>query len=230
MKKQLSIYIDETGDFGPYDSITKIYGVAFVLCEDMDKCEPYLSQFHRRLQNKEAGNFPIHVGPLIRREGPYSDLNHESRLLLFDTIYDLLIESPINVLHTMIRKSKKNSDAEMAKALSTLVRDNLDYLNLFEKIVIYYDNGQSQLRSLLLGIFSANFLNFEMVLARQSEHPFMQLADLVASLTLLEYKVKEGNLSKSENEFFAGRRKLKKVYLSALKIKELKKPDIIRQN
>ena len=60
-----------------------------------------------------------------------------------------------------------------------------------------------------------------MVLARQSEHPFMQLADLVASLALLNYKVREGNLSKSENEFFAGRRKLKKVYLSGLKIKAL---------
>ena len=131
MQKLLSIYIDETGDFGPYDSNTKIYGVAFVLCEDLEKCDPYLRKFHRRLKGKESGDFPIHVGPLIRREGPYSDLNHESRLLLFDAIYDLLIESPISVLHTMIRKSKKNSDAEMAKALSTLVRDNLDYLNLY---------------------------------------------------------------------------------------------------
>lgn len=58
-----------------------------------------------------------------------------------------------------------------------------------------------------------------MILARQSEHPFMQLADLVASLVLLDYKTKEGNLSTSESEFFAGRRKLKKVYLSALKKK-----------
>ena len=148
-------------------------------------------------------------------------MNHEDRLLLFDAIYDLFLESPINILHTMIRKSDKESDAEMAKALSNLVRDNLDYFNSFEKIAIYYDNGQSQLRSLLLGIFSANFLNFDMILAKQGEHPFMQLADLVASLTLLEYKIKEGNLSKSENEFFGGRRSLKKVYLSGLKIKAL---------
>ena len=221
MKKQLSIYIDETGDFGPYDSNTKIYGVGFVLCEDLDNCNPYLRQFHRRLKGKEAGEFPIHVGPLIRREGPYIDLIHEERLVLFDAIFDLLLESPISVLHTMIRKSEKEADMEMAKALSNLVRDNLEYFNSFESIVIYYDNGQSQLKSLLLGIFSANFLNFEMVLARQSEHPFMQLADLVASLALLNYKVREGNLSKSENEFFAGRRKLKKVYLSGLKIKAL---------
>lgn len=223
MKKQLSIYIDETGDFGPYDSITKIYGVGFVLCEDLDKCDPYLRKFYRRLQSKKACDFPIHVGPIIRREGPYSDLTHEERLLLFDVIYDLLLESPISILHTMVRKSEKETDIEMAKALSNLVRDNLEYFNSFEKIIIYYDNGQSQLKSLLLGIFSANFLNFEIVLARQSEHPFMQLADLVASLALLNYKIKDGNLSKSENEFFAGRRKLKKVYLSALKIKVLNK-------
>ena len=222
MNKQLSVYIDETGDFGPYDSITKIYGVAFVLCDDMSKCGPYLKRFYRRLQNKEAGNYPIHVGPLIRREGPYANLEQENRILLFDVLFDLLLESPVSILHTMIRKTEKESDVEMAKALSNLVKDNLQYLNSFEKIFIYYDNGQSQLRSLLLGVFSANFLNFEMVLAKQSEHAFMQLADLAASLTLLEYKVREGNLSKSENEFFAGRRKLKKVYLSGLRLKSLK--------
>lgn len=219
MTKELSIYIDETGDFGPYDSNTKIYGVAFVLCEDLDKCDPYLRKFYRRLKGKEAGDFPIHVGPLIRREGPYSGLNYESRLVLFDIIFDLLIDSPINVLATKVRKSDKSTDEEMAKALSKLIRDNIQYFESFDTINIYYDNGQSQLRSLLLGIFSANFLNFEMILARQSEHPFMQLADLAASLVLLDYKTKEGNLSTSESEFFAGRRKLKKVYLSALKKK-----------
>lgn len=171
------------------------------------------------MQNKEAGNFPIHVGPLIRREGPYKELDCESRLALFDTIFDLLLESPITILTTKVRKNNKSTDEEMAKALSLLIRDNLLHFESFDKINLYYDNGQSQLRSLLLGIFSANFLKFEMILARQSEHPFMQLADLVASLTLLEYKVREGNLSTSENEFFAGRRKLKKVYLPALKKK-----------
>ncbi len=90
MKKELSIYVDETGDFGPYDSNAKIYGVAFVLCEDLDKCDPYLRRFHRRLKGKEAGDFPIHVGPLIRREDPYSELNYESRLVLFDIILTYL--------------------------------------------------------------------------------------------------------------------------------------------
>ncbi|MBE6141463.1 MAG: DUF3800 domain-containing protein [Erysipelotrichaceae bacterium] len=222
MKKQLSIYIDETGDFGPYDSITKIYGVAFVLCEDLEKCDSYLRSFFRRLQNKECGNFPIHVGPLIRREGPYSHLNYESRLVLFDTLFDLLLNSPISILDTKVKKSDKSTDEAMAKALSILIRDNIQYFHSFDKITIYYDNGQSQLRSLLLGIFSANFLNYEMVLARQSEHPFMQVADLAASLSLLDYKVHESNLSNSENEFFAGRRKLKKIYLACFNKKKLR--------
>ena len=222
MNKQLLIYIDETGDFGPFDSITKIYGVGFVLCEDLDKCDPYLRMFHRRVRNKEGGDFPIHVGPLIRREGPYKEMLYESRVALFDAIYDLMISSPISILDTMIRKSNKVADVEMAKAISCLINDNLDYFRSFEKINVYYDNGQSQLRSLLIGIFSANFLNFEMILARQSEHPFMQVADLAATLTLLDYKIKESNLSKSENEFFAGRRILKKVYLTSFRKKVLK--------
>lgn len=68
-------------------------------------------------------------------------------------------------------------------------------------------------------IFNAYFLDFEMVLALQSEHPFMQIADLFATLSLLEYKVKEGSLSTSENVFFGERRMLKRTYLGILKIK-----------
>ena len=49
-----------------------------------------------------------------------------------------------------------------------------------------------------------------------------ETGDLVATLTLLDYKVKEGHLSKSENEFFAGRRNLKKVYLNSFRKKLLK--------
>ena len=107
MKKQLSIYIDETGDFGPLDSITKIYGVAFVLCDDFDNCNPYLKMFERRLKNKEGGEYPIHVGPLIRGETPYKGMLRDSTLILFDAIYDLLLNSPINLLNSMIRKSEK---------------------------------------------------------------------------------------------------------------------------
>lgn len=220
--KILSIYVDETGDFGPYNSKTPIYGVSFVLCENLDKCCCYLEKFNKRIKNKKQGDFALHAGPLIRNEGPYEGLIREDRVALFDIGYDLLLESPIKLLTTSIRKNEtKITEQEIAKCISKAIFENLSFFRSFDEINIYYDNGQTQLRSLILGIFSANFLNFNLILAKQNEHPFMQLADVCSTLLLLDFKVREGNLTKSENEFFGGRRNLKKVYLSSFKKKML---------
>lgn len=74
---------------------------------------------------------------------------------------------------------------------------------------------------MLAGIFNAYFLNFKMILALQSEQPLLQVADLMVTLTLLDYKVREFHLTHSEDVFFGGRRMLKKTYLGILKKKVL---------
>lgn len=220
--KILSIYVDETGDFGPYNSNTPIYGVSFVLCGDLDRCGCYLEKFNRRIKNKKQDDFALHAGPLIRNEGPYVGLNREDRVELFDIGYDLLLESPVKLLTTFARKTEtKVTEQEIAKSISRVIFDNLSFFRSFDEINIYYDNGQTQLRGLILGIFSANFLKFNLILAKQNEHPFMQLADICSTLLLLDFKTKEGNLTKSEIEFFGGRRNLKKVYLSSFRKKML---------
>lgn len=220
-KKTLYCYVDESGDFGPFDVRSPLYAVSLVLLSSEDDAEPYLSMFRRRLKSKKCGEYPIHVGPLIRGEEPYGELDRPSRYELFQIAWDLLMLSPTRVLNITIKKEKGDPLVFIAKGLAKAIYEHLDFFRSFDEVVVYYDNGQIQLKTMLLAIFSANFLNFTMKLAKQGENPFLQVADLCATLTLLEYKVKESNLSASENYFFAGRRFLKKTILPMFKAKSL---------
>ena len=82
---ELSIFIDESGDFGEYDKIAPYYIVALVIHHQEEDISSQLRQLENSLA--EAG-FPqhcIHAGPIIRRENesrlhPYWQVLHSKRL------------------------------------------------------------------------------------------------------------------------------------------------------
>ena len=220
-EKVLTIYCDESGDLGGYEEKSPVYCLSLILLSSEDDATPYLREFHRRFHSKNGGESPFHAGPIIRGEDLYRDLNRGERLELFDTAFDLALNSPIKIVDIRVKKEKGDTLDTLSKELTRYIFGKIDYFRSFDKIKFYYDNGQTQLKTMLMTIFNAYFLNFEMTLALQSEHPFMQIADLIATLSLLEYKVKESSLSTSENTFFGGRRMLKKTYLGIFKTKIL---------
>jgi hypothetical protein len=70
-EKTLSIFIDESGDFGPYEVHAPYYIVAMVLHnQDIDLSEN-IKSFDVHLQNLGYTQHAIHTGPLIRRESVY---------------------------------------------------------------------------------------------------------------------------------------------------------------
>ena len=224
MKKQkvLTIYCDESGDLGGYDEKSPVYCLSLVLLSSEDDATPYLREFHRRYHSKKGGDTSFHAGPIIRGEDIYREMTRGERLDLFDISFDLALHSPIKIIDIRVKKENADVIDSLSKQLTKYIFDNIEFFRTFDKIQFYYDNGQIQLKTMLTTIFNAYFLNFEMILALQSEHPYMQIADLLATLSLLEYKTKESNLSTSENVFFGGRRMLKKTYLGILKNKLLK--------
>lgn len=224
MKKEkiLTIYCDESGDLGGYYQKSPIYCLSLILLSSEDDAKPYLREFHRRFYSKNGGEIPFHAGPIIRGEESYRNLNRGERLELFDIAFDLAFKSPIKCINIRVKKENADTLDILSKELTKCIFSNIDYFRSFDRISFYYDNGQIQLKTMLTTIFNAYFLNFEMILSLQSEHPFMQIADLFATLNMLEYKVKETTLSNSENVFFGGRRMLKKTYLSILKTKSFK--------
>ena len=70
--KDLSVFVDESGDFGPYDYHTPYYIVTLVFHDqDMDVTDA-IRHFERSLTEMDLpAQHIVHAGPLIRREELY---------------------------------------------------------------------------------------------------------------------------------------------------------------
>lgn len=189
-EKTLTIYCDESGDFGTFDEKSPVYCMSLIMFSSEDDATPYLSEFHRRYHSKPGGDSPFHAGPIIRGEDPYRERTRGERLELFDIAFDLALSSPISAINLCVKKEETDVVGALAKQLTSAIFSHLDYLRSFNQIVFVYDNGQIQLKTMLAVIFNAYFLNFKMILALQSEQPLLQVADLMVTLTLLDYKVR----------------------------------------
>ena len=72
----------------------------------------------------------------------------------------------------------------------------------FDKIIVYYDNGQIELGAILNTVFSIHFSNVEFRKAEPQKYRLLQAADFICSMELLKIKKIENRLSKSEKQFF----------------------------
>lgn len=97
----------------------------------------------------------------------------------------------------------------ISREVSTFLREHLEFLQSFGRIIVYYDNGQKEITNLVNTLFNA-FLEAEVRKVSPSDYSLFQAADMFCTLTLLEEKLESEGLSNSEKEFFMSVRDLKK--------------------
>ena len=86
--------------------------------------------------------------------------------------------------------------------LNESISNNLKYFQKFDKIIIYYDNGQSQLTSILEDIFKDFNISFINDFDKTKEKLF-QVADMLTFIDKYYYKFKHKlYISKNEKIFF----------------------------
>ena len=216
-KKQLDIFIDESGDFSQFSKENPIYSIAFVMVNKEDDNNSPINKFNNYLISLFGGNHFVHVGNLVRAEKPYEEMAREERWRLFYTLFLLARHAKYSVLSPTIVKSESSDKTilDITKSIIKMINDNL---HTFEKyyLVIHYDFGQGPLAGIISSSFLSAFPDCEIVKTPQSQNPFMQIADLFAYIELLKYKVNKGYLTRSETLFFGGMRNLKHNYLKPL--------------
>ena len=86
--KKLSIFIDESGDFGEYTVHSPYYLVTMVLHDQNVNISNRIISFYEHLSNIGYEKHAIHAGPLIRRESIYSNDLMEQRKKLFNSLFN----------------------------------------------------------------------------------------------------------------------------------------------
>ncbi len=225
--KKLSIFIDESGDFGEYDVQSPYYIFAMVLHDQSESIDDIVKNLEYKVSSISERSL-IHCGPIIRQEEIYRYTNLDERRKIFNSLYFFTVKAPIKVQIIYVNKRKCDPDDEMAlstklvKQLSGFIKDNIEYLLSFDEIRIYYDNGQKQLARIIHNTYTALLSNVSFKKIVPDEYKLQQAADMFCTLKLLALKVENNALSMSEKRFFEGQNKLKKDYLKILTKKEFK--------
>ncbi|MCD7763151.1 MAG: hypothetical protein LUI14_08105 [Lachnospiraceae bacterium] len=87
-EKTLSVFIDESGDFGPYETHAPYYLVSMVLHDQSIDISGNISAFESHLRNLGYTEHAVHTGPLIRRESVYKNDLVENRKQLFNALFN----------------------------------------------------------------------------------------------------------------------------------------------
>ena len=108
----------------------------------------------------------------------------------------------------------------LSKQISTFISEHLEFFVGFDKIIIYYDNGQIQINKILAAVFGILLDNVEFRKVLPSEYRLFQVADFICSMQLIRLKAESKSLSKSEKYFFNDYRTLKKQFFKLMDHKE----------
>jgi len=215
MEKHLSVFIDESGDYGFINDASKYYIFSFVIHEQKDN----LNQYYNIIKDMDI----FHAGPLIRKEDEYLFVQREERKKIFHKFFLFAIGLPLRFKSFIYYKEYYKEE----KIFKFLERDVLEFLNKYHDyfkdfdIVIYYDKGQILLSQVLKNAFDSSCLKYEFKQGVKAyNYRLFQVADLVSTIKLIEIKLQNNELSKSELDFSA-RKYWKKVYINGINKKSL---------
>ena len=204
--KRLNIFVDETGEFGFGKGASELYGVSFTFHEQNDDIMPELNKLNDRLERIGYTNM-IHMADLIMKRGDYSRFPIDKRKSIFNSIYQF--SRRISVKYKTIIIDKKYTDnarilrQKLSIEINNMVKEHEKYFNKFDSIVIYYDNGQEVLGTILDAIFS-RYKGFEhRIEFDHKEKRLFQVSDMLTYIDKYDYKYKNKmSFTKSEKYFF----------------------------
>jgi hypothetical protein len=217
--KELSIFIDESGDFGRYEPHSPYYILTLVFHNQSLDISENIRRFREDMTRNGMPEYTVHAGPLIRREPEYESLSFLERKKIFNSLFHFVRLSDITY-HSIIIEKKQLVDENdlnirITKRLTRFLKDNLEMFMQYDRIIAYYDYGQRELTSILVSLFNA-FLNVEFKKVTPINYKLFQAADMFCTLELLSLKVETKTLSNSERNFFLNGRNLRKTYLEAI--------------
>lgn len=216
----LSIFIDESGDFRSYDHKSPYYLITMVFHDQNNPIQSEVMKLNRSLQDIGFAGMIIHAGPIIRREDEYHDLTLDQRRQLLYKMRDFLLHISITHFTFVIDKKQLNDNFELnaaiTKQLNRFFLQNMAYFQSFDSVIVYYDNGQRELKLLINTVLNIHLNSVEFRKAYHENYRLLQVADFICSLELLKIKAQEKQLSKSEERFFYKPQELKKSFLHLL--------------
>jgi len=227
--REISVFVDESGSFAPesVNPASRYYLICLVAHDQDVDISDEIRQLEDSLERLGIGRHHcVHAGPLIRREQDYANMTREERRGIFQRM--LAFARSANVAYKWFAVDKhKNTKAEaihdsLLQQMVAFLVSHREEFDEYDRVKVYYDNGQSQVLTLLKEAFAIYSSKTEFVPEVAPEkYRLFQAADLACTLALVRTKLEtEGRITLSEKVFFGGEKFLRKVYLKPIERKE----------
>lgn len=139
---ELSVFIDESGAFMPYEHHAPYYIITLVFHDQSSDISEQIEHLRRHLVEQGfAENHAIHSAPLIRRERDYSDMNLTARRKLFRSLFTFMRLCDISYKSFAFKKREFSGHDQMvsriSREVSTFLREHLGFLQSFDRLIVY---------------------------------------------------------------------------------------------
>ena len=224
----LSIFVDESGRFQFPDATSPYYIVSLVLHDQRKPIDDLVVELDRHFAEMRLSNVCFHAGPLIRQKNAFAILDWSFRVKIFRRMLAFAHKLDFNYHCLVVEKRFVDSKEQLIKRLDRDLAAFFDDLSVthpeYNRIKVYYDCGQTPVTNILLSAIKSRaglVVDFAQAVT-PDRYKLFQLADMVATLKLVELKLSHGEpMTNSEFKFFGGPRKFKNNYLRFVKAKEI---------
>ena len=139
--RELSVFIDESGDFGEYDYHSPYYIISMVFHEQNHDISEPLRRLEEQLSAIGYPDHCVHTGPIIRRENEYEYESIDARRKIFNHMITFIKHAGIRYKCFHIEKKHMGDSVEavgkLAKQISEFVREKYDEFLAFDVVKIY---------------------------------------------------------------------------------------------
>jgi hypothetical protein len=225
MNRTLSIFIDESGDFGDYQPHSPYYLVSMLFHDQKSDVKSAIKQLEAKTTQLGFASHALHTGPIIRREKDYINLTIDERKSLITALLHFCRH--VDVSYAILHIEKKNCidvielTAIVSKQIRLLIERHMTFFQSYDDIIVYYDNGQMELTRVLTSTLTMALSRVSFRKVKPSEYKLFQLADMFCALELTAIKFDNGTASQSELDFFHSARDFNRNYLKVIRKKRL---------
>ena len=202
---ELSIFVDESGSQSGH---SRYCLVTLLLHDQGQDIADQIAAYESSLQEKRLPNLPFHASPLMNGHDEYRKLPLGDRKRLLATFEAFARKFPVTYKVFAYKRSEVSTPdlfiARFKKDLVVFLSQNLALFQSYDKVKIYYDNGQQMVTSALHGAIDY-MLSKEAVLYRMADarlYRLFQVVDYLCTLELTDLKYRDKCLTETDIKVF----------------------------
>lgn len=222
--RELSIFIDESGDIG---DCSEYYLVTFILHDQSTDISEGILKYREALGNAGLPEKTFHFAPVLRGHEQYENLDIERRKGYLIRFHILVEKMPFRYFTLSYRKSAHASVYTLAESIEKdLIRffqEHLAFFQRYDRIKVYYDNGQRVVTHAVHRAVRACLAQSAAVYreALPRDYYLSQVADYVCGIELAALRYERHVDNPTDHRFFGDKRNFSRNYLRKVRKKLL---------